>query len=54
VELDAGGGVARGRLRTASARNWRAFDDAVRSQNVFTDVPIIEASFWLTVAGRVL
>jgi hypothetical protein len=35
-------------------RNWRAFDDAVRAQNVFTDVPIIEASFWLTVAGRAL
>lgn len=40
------------RLRTASARCWRGFDDAVRSQNVFTDVPIIEASFWLTAAGR--
>ena len=54
VELDDNGRIARARIRTASARNWRAFDDAVRSQNVFTDVPIIEASFWLTVAGRVL
>lgn len=54
VELDDRDRIARARLRTASARNWRAFDDAVRSQNVFTDVPIIEASFWLTVAGRVL
>lgn len=54
VELDARGLITRTRLRTASARNWRAFDDAVRAQNVFTDVPIIEASFWLTVAGRVL
>ena len=35
----------------ASARNWRGFDDACRSQNVFTDIPIIEASFWLTAAG---
>ena len=25
--------------------------DACRAQNVFTDIPIIEASFWLTVAG---
>jgi hypothetical protein len=32
-------------------RNWRGFDDACRSQNVFTDIPIIEASFWLTAAG---
>ncbi|MGH9170768.1 MAG: hypothetical protein ACRD0Z_07845 [Acidimicrobiales bacterium] len=39
------------RLRPASVRNWRAFDDACRSRNVFTDVAIIEASFWLTVAG---
>lgn len=51
VSLDADGKLERVRLRSASARNWRAFDDAVRSQNVFTDVPIIEASFWLTVAG---
>lgn len=54
VGLDEQGKVSRARLRTASARNWRAFDDAIRAQNVFTDVPIIEASFWLTVAGRVL
>jgi Ni,Fe-hydrogenase III large subunit len=54
VEIDGRGAVKWARVRTASARNWRAFDDAVRSQNVFTDVPIIEASFWLTVAGRVL
>lgn len=54
VELDELGLITRARLRTASSRNWRAFDDAVRAQNVFTDVPIIEASFWLTVAGRVL
>jgi Ni,Fe-hydrogenase III large subunit/Ni,Fe-hydrogenase III component G len=54
VELDEQQRIGRARLRTGSARNWRAFDDAVRSQNVFTDVPIIEASFWLTVAGRVL
>ena len=51
VSLDADGRVRRARLRPASVRNWRAFDDAVRSRNVFTDVPIIEASFWLTVAG---
>ena len=51
VALDRDGRVSRARLRPASARNWRAFDDACRSQNVFTDVPIIEASFWLTVAG---
>jgi Ni,Fe-hydrogenase III large subunit len=54
VALDERGLVSYARVRTASSRNWRAFDDAVRSQNVFTDVPIIEASFWLTVAGRVL
>jgi Ni,Fe-hydrogenase III large subunit len=54
VELDDGGRIRRTRLRPASVRNWRAFDDAVRAQNVFTDVPIIEASFWLTVAGRAL
>ncbi|MGW5231410.1 hydrogenase large subunit [Streptomyces nodosus] len=51
VSLDTGGRLERVRLRPASARNWRAFDDAARAQNVFTDVPIIEASFWLTVAG---
>jgi Ni,Fe-hydrogenase III large subunit len=51
VALDDEGHLERVRLRPGSARNWRAFDDAVRAQNVFTDVPIIEASFWLTVAG---
>ncbi len=51
VSLDAEGRLRRARLRPASVRNWRAFDDAARSQNVFTDIPIIEASFWLTVAG---
>jgi Ni,Fe-hydrogenase III large subunit/Ni,Fe-hydrogenase III component G len=51
VDLDGSGNVRRVRLRPAAVRNWRAFDDAARSQNVFTDIPIIEASFWLTVAG---
>ena len=51
VSLDDGGRITRARLRPASVRNWRGFDDAARSQNVFTDIPIIEASFWLTVAG---
>ena len=51
VALDGSGRITRARLRPASARNWRGFDDACRSQNVFTDIPIIEASFWLTVAG---
>ncbi len=51
VDLDEKGCLRRARLRPAGVRNWRAFDDAVRAQNVFTDVPIIEASFWLTVAG---
>ncbi len=51
VRLDENGRIARARLRPASVRNWRGFDDACRSQNVFTDIPIIEASFWLTVAG---
>jgi Ni,Fe-hydrogenase III large subunit/Ni,Fe-hydrogenase III component G len=51
VTLDASGRITRARLRPASVRNWRGFDDASRSQNVFTDIPIIEASFWLTVAG---
>ena len=51
VSLDEDGRIARARLRPGSARNWRGFDDACRSQNVFTDIPIIEASFWLTVAG---
>jgi Ni,Fe-hydrogenase III large subunit len=51
LALDDGGRITRARLRPASARNWRGFDDACRSQNVFTDVPIIEASFWLTAAG---
>jgi Ni,Fe-hydrogenase III large subunit/Ni,Fe-hydrogenase III component G len=51
VELDSAGRISRLRLRPAAVRNWRSFDDACRSQNVFTDVPIIEASFWLTVAG---
>jgi len=51
VALDADGRISRARLRPASVRNWRGFDDACRSQNVFTDIPIIEASFWLTVAG---
>jgi Ni,Fe-hydrogenase III large subunit len=45
------GRVQRARLRPGSACNWRAFDDAARSRNVFTDIPIIESSFWLTVAG---
>jgi Ni,Fe-hydrogenase III large subunit len=51
VTLDEQGRIARARLRPASVRNWRAFDDAARARNVFTDVPIIEASFWQTVAG---
>ncbi|MGH3182977.1 MAG: hypothetical protein ACRDOE_13895, partial [Streptosporangiaceae bacterium] len=51
IALDDDGRIARARLRPGSARNWRGFDDACRSQNVFTDIPIIEASFWLTVAG---
>jgi Ni,Fe-hydrogenase III large subunit len=51
LSLDDEGRVEWARLRPASVRNWRAFDDAARSRNVFTDVPIIEASFWLTVAG---
>lgn len=50
VEVE-GGTVVSARLRPASVRNWRAFDDALRARNVFTDVPIVEASFWLTVAG---
>lgn len=52
IELDSDGRIRRGRLRPAAVRNWRAFGDAARSQNVFTDIPIIEASFWLTAAGR--
>ena len=51
VSLDPEGAIRRARIRPASVRNWRAFDDAARAQNVFTDIPIIEASFWLTVAG---
>ncbi len=51
VMLDGSGRITRARLRPASVRNWRGFDDACRSQNVFTDIPIIEASFWLTAAG---
>ncbi len=51
VALDSTGRITRTRLRPAAVRNWRGFDDACRSQNVFTDIPIIEASFWLTVAG---
>ena len=51
VQLDETGRISRVRLRPGSVRNWRGFDDACRSQNVFTDVPIIEASFWLTAAG---
>ena len=51
VTLDKQGRIERARLRPGSVRNWRAFDDAVRARNVFTDVPIIEASFWQTVAG---
>ena len=51
LQLDDAGRISRARLRPASARNWRGFDDACRSRNVFTDIPIIEASFWLTVAG---
>ena len=51
LRLDDSGRIARARLRPAAVRNWRAFDEAARSQNVFTDIPIIEASFWLTVAG---
>ncbi|MHB1502166.1 MAG: hydrogenase large subunit [Candidatus Dormibacteria bacterium] len=45
------GRLVAARLRPASVRNWRAFDDALRARNVFTDVAIVEASFWLTVAG---
>ena len=51
VALDDSGRITRARLRPAAVRNWRGFDDACRSQNVFTDIPIIEASFWLTAAG---
>jgi Ni,Fe-hydrogenase III large subunit len=51
VQLDRRGQIQWARVRPASVRNWRAFDDAARAQNVLTDIPIIEASFWLTVAG---
>jgi Ni,Fe-hydrogenase III large subunit/Ni,Fe-hydrogenase III component G len=51
VSLSSDGRIEHARLRPASVRNWRAFADAARSQNVFTDIPIIEASFWLTVSG---
>jgi Ni,Fe-hydrogenase III large subunit len=51
VSLDEDGRIEHARVRPATVRNWRAFGDAVRSRNVFTDVPIIEASFWLTAAG---
>jgi Ni,Fe-hydrogenase III large subunit len=51
IALGDDGLITRARLRPGSARNWRGFDDACRSQNVFTDIPIIEASFWLTTAG---
>lgn len=51
VTLDRDGRIDRARLRPAPVRNWRAFDDAVRARNVFTDVPIIEVSFWQTIAG---
>ncbi|WP_137121255.1 hydrogenase large subunit [Segeticoccus rhizosphaerae] len=51
VHLDQDGLISRARIRPAAVRNWRGFDDACRSQNVFTDIPIIEASFWLTAAG---
>jgi Ni,Fe-hydrogenase III large subunit len=51
VALDGDGRIGWARVRPASVRNWRAFDDAARAQNVFTDIPIIEASFWLTAAG---
>jgi Ni,Fe-hydrogenase III large subunit len=51
VQLDSHGQIDWARVRPASVRNWRAFDDAARAQNVITDIPIIEASFWLTVAG---
>jgi Ni,Fe-hydrogenase III large subunit/Ni,Fe-hydrogenase III component G len=51
LAFDKSGRIARARVRPASARNWRAFDEAARAGNVFTDIPIIEASFWLTVAG---
>jgi Ni,Fe-hydrogenase III large subunit len=51
VALNEEGRITRARLRPGSVRNWRGFDDACRSQNVFTDIPIIEASFWLTAAG---
>jgi Ni,Fe-hydrogenase III large subunit/NADH:ubiquinone oxidoreductase subunit C len=51
VTIDGQRRLARARLRPASVRNWRAFDDAARARNVFTDVPIIEASFWQTIAG---
>jgi Ni,Fe-hydrogenase III large subunit/Ni,Fe-hydrogenase III component G len=51
LAFDEQGLITRARVRPAAARNWRAFDEAARAQNVFTDIPIIEASFWLTVAG---
>jgi Ni,Fe-hydrogenase III large subunit len=51
VHLDRHGQIQWARVRPASVRNWRAFDDAARAQNVITDIPIIEASFWLTAAG---
>jgi Ni,Fe-hydrogenase III large subunit len=45
VSLDDDGRITRARLRPASARNWRVFDDAYRSRNAFTDISVIEASF---------
>ncbi len=52
VALDDAGRIIRARLRPAAVRNWRGFDDACRSGNVFTDIPIIDASFWLTGRGH--
>jgi formate hydrogenlyase subunit 5 len=51
VESDAAGRVARVSARTPSMRNWLLMPAAVRRNNVLQDVPIIDASFALSVAG---
>jgi formate hydrogenlyase subunit 5 len=51
VELGPDGKVAWASMATASARNWPALPPAAANRNILQDLPIIDASFALSVAG---
>jgi Ni,Fe-hydrogenase III large subunit/NADH:ubiquinone oxidoreductase subunit C len=51
LQMDAGGHVARYRVRTASFANAQAFPLCIPGRNILTDFPVIEQSWGLSYAG---